>query len=717
MYTVIIGIEKIQRYIYQRIDDRRVQMQHDSGTLSQIVLASNSVSEDILQKIETKFDIREEDKLVWVSGKVIFRTKLFEEDIRKMLHLLFEEVYIDYGGKPELKYAYHKEYGREMDLIRWANSKLGEAKTKNTIIQAHSSLLFGFQEVSPKHRKDQGNQDKNDGCFAKNMDELISANKRSKGDSTDGKIAVVKADLNNLGSIFSNITDYEEYKGLSALLKSKISRTYLRMLIKKVSCNESEEASSETVSRDGVDKKGTGETSGIMGKILPFYMEGDDIFYAVSIDALLDSINLLSTLIRELNDEICKLNLRGVQEKLGISIGVIFTNNHQPIRYYREKVEDQLAKAKNRMKEEKGSRAILGVSLAGSCFFEYDGMKGTGEEDGFKRFVQEIKELQWLKHKEVFTTTSVYNLMEALENKGGEKGHGKRKTKSSKSQNIKIDENIRLLLYFLMPEFQKTSKSVYDLFFKYYVLSQVVEDSKDGKKERGFDAEKIQKVLIPKLKLILLLTDERFVSIGKTEKSDFRYIVSEKKLDRILSTMFTKPLNYISEQCDCKQKRDSDKCSYREDKKNIEAFFICKTQKTIPEELSSENKRKTINVYKKANFHPSIFFRAKRLIEEGRAELAKTLICKASVIMKENFDDFKPPNPVVDYEEKFTADKFEKEFDKAVDCRNTEWLDNLILFYKYDEQRIKRNEYKDYVKSCLKLCDERREQRDGKNRV
>ncbi|MBC2576292.1 hypothetical protein [Peptostreptococcus canis] len=59
MNGITIVVEKIQKYIYQRIDERHAENQHDSKTLQEIVLASNSISKDILHKIKNVFQVNE----------------------------------------------------------------------------------------------------------------------------------------------------------------------------------------------------------------------------------------------------------------------------------------------------------------------------------------------------------------------------------------------------------------------------------------------------------------------------------------------------------------------------------------------------------------------------------------------------------------------------------------------------------------------------------
>ena len=51
---VVIAVEKVQRYIFQQID----QNQTDEKTLRSIILASENVATSILKEIEDKFKIR-----------------------------------------------------------------------------------------------------------------------------------------------------------------------------------------------------------------------------------------------------------------------------------------------------------------------------------------------------------------------------------------------------------------------------------------------------------------------------------------------------------------------------------------------------------------------------------------------------------------------------------------------------------------------------------
>ena len=166
-----------------------------------------------------------------------------------------------------------------------------------------------------------------------------------------------------------------------------------------------------------------------------------------------------------------------------------------------------------------------------------------------------------------------------------------------------------------------------------------------------------------KMKIILLLTDEKYIS--NISLNQFRYIVFEKKdetIDFLNSNMFIKPLKYI--------------CNFGD---SIEKCFILNTTE------------KGFNTFKKVPFHLSMLFKAKNLIESGKKEKVKTLfanyaeLIEAKEIELEKDNEKQKEEHFINYRLKFNKDKFNREFDNV---NGTEWLDRLILFYKYDQQRI-----------------------------
>lgn len=56
-FIVGISVEKIQKYIYQTLDDNRSEIQKDEHTLKEVIKASNTVSSTISKDIEKLFDI------------------------------------------------------------------------------------------------------------------------------------------------------------------------------------------------------------------------------------------------------------------------------------------------------------------------------------------------------------------------------------------------------------------------------------------------------------------------------------------------------------------------------------------------------------------------------------------------------------------------------------------------------------------------------------
>ena len=175
--------------------------------------------------------------------------------------------------------------------------------------------------------------------FLTNMDDLVVLDENHETDSSDGKIAVVKADINNLGSIMKEINDdYNKYLQVSKLLSEKISVDNLREMVIK-----SKKTGKYSIGQES-EKAESGEI--LKKAILPFYVAGDDIFYTVRINALFESIKVLHNMIKEINQELNKIQGKYGEIELSIAIGVVFVNNHQPVRYYNQMVEKELSVAK-----------------------------------------------------------------------------------------------------------------------------------------------------------------------------------------------------------------------------------------------------------------------------------------------------------------------------------------------------------------------------------
>ena len=625
---VVIAIEKVQKYIFQKID----QSQTDEKTLKNIILSSSYVATDILEEIENKFELEKDipmgegNKILWISGKVVFCSNLSKKELQNRLKELYQKIYTDYEGNIFLNYAvFPMNKMDKIAILKKADQLLKANETKAQVIKDNSELLFRFKELETEMgNKEFENIESKDDIFLTNMDDLVVLDEKHETDSSDGKIAIVKADINNLGKIMKEISNYEEYLQLSRLLADKIS---LNNFKEKVANNEI-----------------------LKNKIVPFYIAGDDIFYAIRIDAMFDSIRILHEMIEEINQIIKeKQNGENIVE-LSVAVGVVFVNNHQPIRYYRQLVEKELSEAKKKMKTEKAFNSVVGICIANNLFYIYKENLGFGENDGFYRFYKEIRDLQKMMNEGVFTRTALHNFLIYLETEKDEK------------------KQMLYALYFLKPNFRtgeiSNIKENAELYFKYYWLSHLLEKKKEkqDQNERYFAPEKINEILIPKLKLTLLFLKEQY-SVP-AEEWNYQYIISSKKISkkdqekRIRSIMFHKPINYILKIAE----EDS-----------IEEIFFKK------ENGKNKENDKNIVLYKSAGFDSSIFFRAKRLMEMKKSKQVITIFSKYNSSKNSEIQETNV------HRLSFNEAKFIEKFNKI---SGIEWLDHLILLHQYNQQRI-----------------------------
>lgn len=646
---IAISVEKIQKYIYQRIDDMTSQGLNDEKTLSSICSASKTIADDILEVVSKKFEINKEDYILEVSGKYIFKKDIEEDVLKRIEKEIFQEVYRKYDGQIFLKYTHFKaeKVDDDIEYIKKAIESLKCPKVKSKIIEENQDIIFNFLElgkIKEGNEEDKIESDSNEReekieykHFVKSLDDLVSDKI-----NTRGKIAVVKADLNNMGKIFEEIKSYNKYDRLSKILEETIK-------LKKFS---------EYLNQFNLENK-----------ILPFYIEGDDIFFAVQIGSLLNSIILLKVLIKELRERL-EIEEIGKEINLTLSIGVTFVDNHQPVRYYRKSVEEELSKMKKIMKsEKKKDKAILGVSVAGVNLFYYDGNKGEGETDGFSKFKEDVERLEYLK----ISNSYFHNLLQGIEREKDEKAQ------------------IRVLLYRLLPENIIGRKGKNELALKYYLLSQVLEkeDKSKEKSPRKLKLEKIKSKLIPKLRLFMLLTDERYSEKKEIDKEKIQKYINEKIMLKIKSDLFNKPVSYLYD--NEIEKRES----------TILKLFIKNSK--ITKEIKDKNgktKIKNMWVYKKAPFQTSFFYRIKNIIETEKEKSkklnkVKTVFEKNNTIKnnenRERKDNKKLGNKEntnkIDYKLNFNFDKFKELIEEEID--KTDWLDVLILFYSYTQQKIK----------------------------
>ena len=241
---------------------------------------------------------------------------------------MYQKIYADYQGNIFLNYVAFSipdDKKDNMQILRRAERLLKESATKSQVIKDNSEVLFSFKEMDSKCPNHLFENKRKENVFLTNMDDLVVLDENHETDSSDGKIAVVKADINNLGSIMKEINDdYNKYLQVSKLLSEKISIDNLREMVIK----------SKKIGKYSVEEESEKAESGEILKkaILPFYVAGDDIFYAVRINALFESIKVLHNMIKDINQELKKIHGESGKIELSIAIGVVFVNNHQPVR-------------------------------------------------------------------------------------------------------------------------------------------------------------------------------------------------------------------------------------------------------------------------------------------------------------------------------------------------------------------------------------------------
>lgn len=639
---VIVGIiaEKVQRYIYQRIDDLKAKQLHDGKTLSEIIRSSNEVRSSLLEIVERVFQVSDRDFILNTSGKMIFRTSASEMEVKECEKKFFEEVYFRFGGGIFPIYQHWSEkdqvdHIRKIEIIKEMNDLWKNPCTKNCILETHADILFQFPSEKNLRKYEEHHKEtfekrrfKSD-AFAMEMDALVL-----NEESTHGKIAIVKGDLNNMGKIFNSIQDYIIYDCVSSILNQAFC------------INTWSEKIEESFQK-------------LKGKLLPFYIAGDDVFYAVRVEYLFDSLWLMKSVVDKVNEDIQEIS-RGKLPLLGMGVGVSFADNHLPIRYYNSVVEKELRFAKKAMKKEAENRIKMGVSIAGNFYCSYVDQAGKGKSNGLARCRTEVEELRQLRAQGIITTSFLHNLLEMLD-----------------KEEMK-EQQLRLFLYYAMPDIQGKKQHIVkqELYFKEYLFEQLYE--KEDRKYK-LKSEKIKSQLIPRLKLWLLLTDERYYNNPVSEENfekQKRYICNMSKGSKIKSGLFLKPLNYIFD-------------FYTEQSSDLTSFFSLFIQKG--------KKEKNIQFgHRKARFHSSFFYRVKNLLEKDRIDAVVRM-----------FENYVTAHETMDSEDKedlsdegkkgywfsFDLKDFKKLVKKDIFQRSDKTkmmalFDDLILFYKYSEEKM-----------------------------
>lgn len=698
-YIIALSIDKVQTLLFEVIHSHEQEKQKETGTLKQIKSASKKISDEFFKDVDKAFKKITKEILLECSGVVIFKCSgITEDEIIKHLNQLFQKYYRESQGQKILKYTYFiAEYHYNDDKnnilnVQKAKSKLKTSKCTSKIIESNKDILFSFQDVK-KTDNSSDIKDKYE-LFVQGINELYpyeENNTKNPYEANHFPIAVIKADLNGMGNMFASINDYEEYKRVSDILKENISLVGLHDAAKNT-CQNNDAA-----------------------WIYPFYVAGDDIFFAVSVTNLFKGIDVCRQMVITINNALIKINKdnktkiknKSDIKKLSMGIGVSITFNREPIRYYLEAVNDQLDKAKNAVCPETLQEFLqTTIAINNQTFFDVDYDEINNKIEAINRdlnsnpiwrsFKNDIKDFQSLNsdkemREQICSTSFLYSLLEKLSSiKICDKNVSENNNKISLEKEL---EYINILLYSLrLKHLDNSNIRNKELIFKSRIIKQLYvvlnknEDKKKIKKKYKKANKKIYKDTIvlndnskhrleTYIQLLILLTDPRY------NLNSIKHSSEDSKKNQIKNAhkfLLKETINYLYEKL------------YNYDS-NLLDIIIKKEYYKI-----TVSKNKTINIpyFKRLNIEKSMFFKLRDTDKVSIEKAAELIKLKTLDNSQENLNEIEKINNCrlnnnkAPYLMCFNEDKFKK---AAKNSWNSTFIDSLMLLYQYNKMNIKLN--------------------------
>jgi hypothetical protein len=686
-YVGGVAIDKVQTLLYEIIRSQEQEKQSETETLRIIKRVSNEISETLFGTVkkffaEAKLEINE---LLACSGIFIFTCEILEsKEINEPLNKLFQKYYRESNGQKIVKYIYFEMKDlNEINAIQLAKRRMKMPGFMNSILQRNQDLLFDFQDtfqdtmfIKQAIRKVESD------VFVMGLNELFSETEQiqeewnvrqyeavkikceekqtEKEQIEEGqteevdkhkytenhfRIAVIKADLDGMGQMFQNIQDYSQYKSISRILNRYISLEGLSEVAGEIPANQ--------------------------GKpwIFPFYVAGDDIFFAVSIANMIQGIELCRKMLERINSEL-------PDKKLALSIGVEVVFNREPIRYYVEMVGEQLDLAKCH----KCAMPILDsyvqakISISGMVLLaiDDDSIKEIKNDNKNKKkdisfsqeiniakqkeniwnyFIHDLKLLHTIKSKahlkqELGTQSFFYTLLEKLS-----------------VENLEYDnmKYTNIILYHLLPEYLDTSDIELrnaELLLNTQIIRQVYQKSN---KEREGDIILLDSHSIKRFKsyirLLLLFSDQRFKIFDATDEGRINLSVDDEK--NIGKYLFNKPMKHLYED-------------------------VLNKDRLINTLIMQIPKFKKSPYYRRLHIEKSMFFRLRNLEYERAAELISMNNGLEEINKKRNIEEQNKSKETNEYYMSFDVDEFKK-LAKSTQKWKPDYVDSVMLLYEYNE--------------------------------
>ena len=688
-YIIALSIDKVQTLLFEVIHSHEQEKQKETGTLRQIKSASKKISNGFFEDVDKAFKKISKEILLKCSGVVIFKCSgITEDEIIKHLNQLFQNYYSESQGQKFLKYTYfiaenhyNDENKNNILNVQKAKSKLKISECTSKIIESNKDILFSFQKAK-KTDNSSDSKDKYE-LFVQGINELYpyeENNTKNPYEANHFPIAVIKADLNGMGNMFASINDYEEYKRVSDILKENISLVGLLDAAKNT-CQDNDAA-----------------------WIYPFYVAGDDIFFAVSVTNLFKGIDVCrqmvitinNALIKKNEDNKTKIKNKSDIKKLSMGIGVSITFNREPIRYYLEAVNDQLDKAKNAVCPETLQEFLqTTIAINNQTFFDvdYDEInnkieainKDLNSNPIWRSFKNDIKDFQSLNsdkemREQICSTSFLYSLLEKLSSiKICDKDVSENNDKISLEKEL---EYINILLYSLrLKHLDNSNIRNKELLFKSRIIKQLYvvlnkdEDKKKIKKKYKKANKKIYKDTIvlndnskhrleTYIQLLILLTDPRY-NLNSIEHSSED---SEKsQIENAHKFLLKETINYLYEKL------------YNYDS-NLLNIFINKDD--------PKNNNSSDIYFKRLNIEKSMFFKLRDTDKVSIEKAAELIKLKNQVCQNKDSNVTKENKKNTSSHMCFDEDKFKK---AAKNSWNSTFIDSLMLLYQYNEMNIKLN--------------------------
>ncbi|MGK0551965.1 Cas10/Cmr2 second palm domain-containing protein [Enterococcus faecalis] len=723
-YLVGITIDKIQSYLFYQLMNKAQESQSNQGTLQSVIQASTFISQNFSAELRKIFSGEANDELVACSGKYIFISRLSKSEITKNLKNLVKKYYVETNGQLMIKYFY-SEYpdldvntnssDESYQLIQRANQLLKSSKCLNQMIEENQALLFNCNEAKTEADETSGNEtESKDACpyFAKNINALAGESYKNATQADDSfnenhfRIAVIKADLDGMGAIFKSIGSYQVYREISNLLSEFVSIATFHKYIGKQRAE---------LKKNSENNKTNWDEEHLPFEVYPLYIAGDDIFFAVRVEHLLSGINVCKQLLTDLNRRLEQI--KNCDTKLSLSLGIDFTFNREPIRYYYTRVNQQLMMAKSEavylekdgngkpFKKNVGEVATLKIAFNDTVFLDFACCETKEKKAelqkinihfpswfGLTQEAYRINDARQIINKSqpstLLGTRFFYTLLQKLTDE------------KLKEHPIQYSNAI---LYHLLPQTWRTGDRELQAA-EFTVLSLLIEQlsepvTKKVAKPLSFEPEYINK-LVGYVRGIILLTDPRFNllltrSFQENNRQNFPKKGATILTNRSLTYLFKNSLT------------SKGNVSLRNIFVQKEYYELDKTKSINSEnnKKTKESKRINVAVYRTLNIGSAMFHRIKQFEEKKAAVRISQAEAKQAILkmlsftnnQTENTDEAgasvqkenqAPPNL------SFDPAKLEAEMTKG--NWNTDYIDSLLIFYQLKQLVI---EFKTKIKN------------------